>query len=116
MKMYIDGHGTHVERSRHGSIWYKHPVTKNDCMQVIKSVRLGYQTKLGKISQCNTMVKEFLEKFATTDINIRIRYTDQGTEPRSHNVIVGFIFICEEKNSDWGEQRLQELLDKIIEL
>lgn len=116
MKLYIDGHNTHVETSRWGSIWYKHPVSKNPCMKVKKNFAIGYQTRLGKISRSNELQKHFLKELETENISIVVTFRDAGFLHRSNNALMHFTFQCEEKDSNWGEQRLQELLDKIIEM
>ena len=59
MKIYIDGHRTHVAMSRLGSMWYEHPVRKTSCMRIKRNFALGYQTKQGLVSRSNEIQKQF---------------------------------------------------------
>lgn len=116
MKLYIDGHNTHVEMSRHGSMWYKHPVRGTLCMHIKRDFALGYQTKQGRISRSNEVQKQFLQELHTEMLSVRVTYKDAGFLHHSNNVLASFTFKFEEKDSSWGEQRLQELLDKVLTL
>ena len=116
MKIYIDGHSTNVSMSRLGSMWYEHPVRKTSCMHIKRNFALGYQTKQGSISRSNEIQKQFLDELKTDNLSIRIQYKEDGYLYSFNNLVMQFTFIFEEKDSSWGEQRLQELLDKVLTL
>ena len=116
MNIFIDGHQVEVTDSRGGSEWYIHPVRKTACMSVKRNSVLGYHSKQGRISRCNEIQKQFLDELKTDNLSIRIQYKEDGYLYSSNNLVMQFTFIFEEKDSSWGEQRLQELLDKVLTL
>lgn len=116
MNIFIDGHTVEVTKSRGGSEWYTHPVRKTACVSVKRNFVLGYHSKQGRISRSNEIQKQFLDELKTDNLSIRIQYKEDGYLYSSNNLVMQFTFIFEEKDSSWGEQRLQELLDKVLTL
>ena len=116
MNIFIDGHTVEVTESRSGSEWYTHPVRKTACVSVKRNYILGYHSKQGRISRSNEIQKQFLDELKTDNLSIRIQYKEDGYLYSSNNLVMQFTFIFEEKDSSWGEQRLQELLDKVLTL
>lgn len=116
MNIFIDGHQVEVTRSRGDSEWYTHPVRKTACMSVKRSFVIGYHSKQGRISRCNEIQKRFFNELRIDKVSVRITYKDGGYLHRSRCVTAQFAFFIEERDPSWGEQRLQELLDKVLEL
>ena len=114
MKTYVDGHRVHCELSREGSLWFIHPTKKRRCMRVKRNFALGYQTNLGKISRCNSLQKQLFQELSEKGLGLQIEYRDAGYLHYSTNHLVTFTFTFEESEDSWGEQRLQEALDKVI--
>lgn len=112
----IDGRSVEVTTSRFGSIWYLHPVRKTACMRITHTFNIGYQSRQGKTIRSNELQKQFLKELTTEHVSIRATYKDGGFLHRSNHSTVRFTFIFEERDSSWGEQRLQELLDKVLTL
>lgn len=116
MIILIDGRSVEVTPSRCGSTWYVHPVRKTACMRITRTFNIGYQSTQGKTIRSNELQKQFLKELATEKISVRATYKDGGYLHRSNHSTVQFTFIFEEKDSSWGEQRLQELVDKVLTL
>ena len=116
MKTYIDGHRVHCELSREGSLWYTHPTNKRRCMRAKRNFALGYQTNLGIISSCNSIQKQLFQELAEKGVTMQIEYRDAGFLHNTTNRLASFTFTFEETDDSWGEQRLQELLDKVLTL
>lgn len=114
MKTYVDGHKVHCELSRNGSLWFKHPTKKIQCMRAKREFALGYQTNLGLISRCNSLQKQLFQELGDKGLNMQIEYRDAGFLHHSTNRLVSFTFTFEETEDSWGEQRLQDVLDKIL--
>ena len=116
MIIFIDGRSVEVTASRCGSMWYTHPVNKRSCMQQKRDFVIGYHSRQGKVSRCNEIQKQFLKELHTENVSVRVIYKDAGYLHRTKNSTIQCTFIFEERDSSWGEQRLQELLDKVLEL
>lgn len=113
---FIDGRSVEVTTSRFGSMWYVHPVRKTSVMRITRTFSIGYQSKQGKTIRSNELQKQFLKELTTEHVSIRATYKDGGFLHRSNHSTVQFTFIFEERDSSWGEQRLQELVDKVLTL
>lgn len=116
MIIFIDGRSVEVTASRYGSMWYVHPVRNTACLHVKRTFTIGYQSKQGRVIRCNELQRQFLKELATERVSVRATYKDAGYLHRSTNSTAHFTFMFEEKDSSWGEQRLQELLDKVLTL
>ena len=116
MIIFIDGYSVEVTASRFGSEWYVHPVRKTACMRITRTFGIGYQSNQGKTIRSNELQKQFLKELATEKVSVRVTYKDGGYLHRSNYSTTQFTFIFEERDSSWGEQRLQELLDKVLTL
>lgn len=116
MIIFIDGYSVEVTASRFGSEWYVHPVRKTACMRITRTFGIGYQSNQGKTIRSNELQKQFLKELATENVSVRVTYKDGGYLHRSNHSTTQFTFIFEEKDSSWGEQRLQELVDKVLTL
>lgn len=116
MNLFIDGKAVEVSYSRNSSQWYTHPIRNTMCMCVKRSFTIGFQTKHGKISRCNQIQKQFLYELHAEKVSVRIQYKDAGYLHKSTDTVARFTFIFEERDPQWGEQRLQEMLDKVLAL